>query len=95
MKNLKKLNRDELRTISGAGLLDNVLGVVNGTVGTVGGIVNGVGGVVGGVVNGVGSTLGATVNGTVTVLENGLCQVQCVLNGVISVHVLSCGAASC
>lgn len=91
MKNLKKLNRNELKTISGAGLLDNVFGVVNGTLNATTGIVNGVGAVVTNTVNGVGST----VHGTVTVLTGGLCQVQCVLNGVVSIHVLNCGAATC
>ncbi|GAA5087395.1 hypothetical protein GCM10023210_10160 [Chryseobacterium ginsengisoli] len=95
MKNLKKLNRNELKTISGAGLLDNVFGVVTGTVNATTGILNGVGAVVGNTVNGVGSTVGATVSGTVTVLTGGLCQVQCVLNGVVSIHVLNCGAATC
>ncbi|WP_410494132.1 bacteriocin-like protein [Chryseobacterium sp. G0201] len=30
MKNLKKLNRNELKTISGNGLLDNIGGLVGG-----------------------------------------------------------------
>lgn len=84
MKNLKKLNRNELKTISGNGLLDNIGGLVGG----LGGAIGGVGGVVGGVVGSVGGAvggLGGVVSGT-------LCQVQCAVNGVIHIQLLACGS---
>ncbi|AZA83724.1 hypothetical protein C1637_14215 [Chryseobacterium lactis] len=84
MKNLKKLDRNELKSISGEGLLDPIGHLIGGVVGAVGGIVGGIGGVVGG-----------TVSGVVNVLENGLCQVQCEVNHVIYLKVLNCGARTC
>ncbi|WP_412850685.1 bacteriocin-like protein [Chryseobacterium sp. PMSZPI] len=84
MKNLKKLDREQLKSISGEGLLDPVLGLVGGVLGAVGGVVGGVLGVASG-----------TVTGVVSVLENGLCQVQCEVNHVIHIRVLNCGARTC
>lgn len=91
MKNLKKLNRNELKTISGEGLLDNIGGVIGGLGGVVGGVVGGVGTIVGGVVGGVGNTVGGAVNAAGTLVGNTLCQVQCVVNGVVHIRLLSCG----
>ncbi|ASW73473.1 hypothetical protein IQ37_15540 [Chryseobacterium piperi] len=71
MKNLKKLNRDELKTISGNGLLDNIGGVIGG---------------LGGVVQGV-------LHDTSVLVGNTLCNVQCVVNGVIQIKLLACGTA--
>ncbi|KFF21113.1 hypothetical protein IQ37_15545 [Chryseobacterium piperi] len=81
MKNLKKLNRNELKTISGEGIFDNIGGVIGGLGGVVGGVVNGVGTIVGGVVHDTGVLVGTT-----------LCNVQCVVNGVIQIKLLSCGS---
>lgn len=81
MKNLKKLNRNEMKAISGNGLLDNIGGVVGGLGGAIGGAIGGVGGVIGGAIGG----LGGVVSGT-------LCNVQCVINGVVHIQVLSCGS---
>lgn len=81
MKNLKKLNRNELKTISGNGLLDNIGGLVTGLGGAVGGAIGGLGGVVGGV-----------VTGATGVLETTLCNVQCVVNGIVVIKVLNCGS---
>lgn len=92
MKNFKKLNRNELKTISGNGLFDNIGGVIGGLGGVVGGVVGGVGTIVGGVVGGVGSTVGGAVTGVGTLVGTTLCQVQCVINGVVHVTVLSCGS---
>ncbi|WP_449398100.1 bacteriocin-like protein [Chryseobacterium wanjuense] len=92
MKNLKKLNRTELKTINGNGILDNVIGVVNG-VGTVAGnTLTGIGGVVNGVGTGVVTTVGGAVAGLGGVVETTLCQVQCVVNGVVTIKVLACGS---
>jgi hypothetical protein len=88
MKNFKKLNRDELKSISGDGLLDPLGGLIGGVVGAVGGIV---GGVVGGVANGVGGIVGNVV----ATVGNGLCQVQCEINNVIHIRLLNCGATTC
>ncbi|WP_415327324.1 bacteriocin-like protein [Chryseobacterium sp. MMS23-Vi53] len=63
MKNLKKLDRNELKTINGSGLLDDLLGTVSGAVTTVVGIV------------------GITV-----------CNVQCMVNGIIQIKLLPCGS---
>lgn len=87
MKNLKKLDRNELKTISGEGLLDPI----GGLGGVVGGVLGGVGTIVGGVVGGVGSTVGGVVGGVGTVVGNALCQTQCVINGVIHIRLLECG----
>lgn len=92
MKNFKKLNRNELKTISGNGLFDNIGGVIGGLGGVVGGVVGGVGTIVGGVVNGVGSTVGGAVNATGVLVGTTLCNVQCVINGVVHIQVLSCGS---
>lgn len=92
MKNLKKLDRNELKTISGNGLLDPIGGLIGGLGGVVGGVVGGVGTVVGGVVSGVGSTVGGVVGGVGTVVTNALCQTQCVVNGVIHIKLLECGS---
>jgi hypothetical protein len=92
MKNLKKLNRNELKTISGNGLLDNITGVVTGLGGAVGTTVVGLGGVVGGVVGGVLGTVGGAVAGTVGVVGTTLCNVQCVVNGIVVIKVLNCGS---
>ncbi|MFC5872708.1 hypothetical protein SAMN05443633_10912 [Chryseobacterium arachidis] len=92
MKNLKKLNRNELKTISGNGLFDNITGVVVGLGGVVGNTINGVGGVVANTVNGVGGAVAGTVVGLGGVVESTLCQVQCVVNGVVTVKLLSCGS---
>lgn len=81
MKNLKKLNRNELKTISGNGLLDNIVNVANGVVGAAGGAVVGVGNIVGGVVVGTGNVTTTT-----------LCEIQCVINGVVTVKLLACGS---
>ncbi|MCE3074475.1 bacteriocin-like protein [Chryseobacterium gwangjuense] len=92
MKNLKKLNRNELKTISGNGLLDNITGVVTGLGGVVVGTVNGLGAVAGGVVGGVVGTVGGAVAGTVGVATTTLCNVQCVVNGVVTIKLLNCGS---
>ncbi|GEN69239.1 bacteriocin-like protein [Chryseobacterium rhizosphaerae] len=81
MKNLKKLDRNELKTISGNGLLDPI-----------GGLLGGLGGVVGGVVGGVGTIVGDVVTGVGTLVGNALCQTQCVINGVIHIRLLECGS---
>jgi hypothetical protein len=81
MKNLKKLDRNELKAISGNGLLDPI-----------GGLLGGLGGVVGGVVGGVGTIGGGVVGGVSTVVTNALCQTQCVVNGVIHIKLLECGS---
>lgn len=92
MKNLKKLDRSELKTISGNGLLDPIGGLIGGLGGVVGGVVGGVGTIVGGVVSGVGSTVGGVIDGVGTVVTNTLCQTQCVVNGVIHIKLLECGS---
>ncbi|WP_165835330.1 MULTISPECIES: bacteriocin-like protein [Chryseobacterium] len=92
MKNLKKLDRNELKTISGNGLLDPIGGLLGGLGGVIGGVVGGVGTVVGGVVGGVGSTVGGVVGGVGTIVTNALCQTQCVVNGVIHIKLLECGS---
>lgn len=92
MKNLKKLDRNELKTISGNGLLDPIGGLLGGLGGVIGGVVGGVGTVVGGVVGGVGSTVGGVVGGVSTIVTNALCQTQCVVNGVIHIKLLECGS---
>ncbi|PWN71511.1 hypothetical protein C1631_002485 [Chryseobacterium phosphatilyticum] len=84
MKNLKKLDRDQLKSISGEGLLDPIGQLIGGVVGAVGGIVGGLGGVVGG-----------TVTGVLGVVGNGLCQVQCAVGHVVKITVVSCGANTC
>jgi len=81
MKNLKKLDRNELKTISGNGLLDPI-----------GGLLGGLGGVVGGVVGGVGTIVGDVVTGVGTLVGTALCQTQCVINGVIHIRLLECGS---
>jgi hypothetical protein len=70
MKNFKKLNRKELKSISGEGLLDNI-----------GGVIGGLGGVVGGILHDTG-----------VLVSNTLCNVQCVVNGVVHIKLLSCGS---
>lgn len=92
MKNLKKLDRNELKAISGNGLLDPIGGLLGGLGGVVGGVVGGVGSIVGGVVGGVGSTVGGVVGGVTTVVGNALCQTQCVINGVVHIKLLECGS---
>ncbi|MET3036570.1 Blp family class II bacteriocin [Chryseobacterium sp. NRRL B-14859] len=88
MKNLKKLDREQLKTISGEGLFDPVLGAI-------GGILGGVGQIVGGTVGAVGGAIGGTVVQVIKNLENGLCEVQCGINNVVHVTVVSCGSQSC
>lgn len=88
MKNFKKLDRNELKTISGNGLLD----LIGGIGGVIGGVVGGLGGVVGGVVGGVGGVVGGVIGGVGTVVGNALCQTQCVVNGVIHIKLLECGS---
>lgn len=92
MKNLKKLNRNELRTISGNGLLDNIVGVANGLGGVVSGAVNGAGAIVGGVVGGAVGTVGGAVGAAGNLAGTTLCQVQCVINGVVTIKLLACGS---
>lgn len=60
MKNFKKLNRKELRTVTGNGLLSDLGGAVGGLTSTVGGAI---GGVVGGAVSGVGAVVQNTSTG--------------------------------
>ncbi|CAM3018252.1 hypothetical protein DRF59_13720 [Chryseobacterium flavum] len=92
MKNLKKLDRNELKTISGNGLLDPIGGLIGGLGGVVGGVVGGVGNIVGGVVGGVGNVVGGVVGGVGNVVGTALCQTQCVINGVIHIKLLECGS---
>ncbi|RKS98219.1 bacteriocin-like protein [Chryseobacterium defluvii] len=92
MKNLKKLNRNELRTISGNGLLDNITGAVGGLGAAVGGAVGGAGSVVGGAIGGVVGVVGGVVSGTGAVAANTLCEVQCVINGIVTIKLLACGS---
>ena len=92
MKNLKKLNRNEMKTISGNGLFDNIGGVVSGLGGAIGGAIGGVGGVVGGAIGGVGGVVGGVVGGLGGVVSGTLCNVQCVINGVVHIQLLSCGS---
>nr|WP_153816312.1 hypothetical protein [Chryseobacterium viscerum] len=86
------MDRNELKTISGNGLLDPIGGLLGGLGGVIGGVVGGVGTVVGGVVGGVGSTVGGVVGGVGTIVTNALCQTQCVVNGVIHIKLLECGS---
>ncbi|MGK6341005.1 bacteriocin-like protein [Chryseobacterium sp. DT-3] len=84
MKNFKKLDRKELKAISGNGIFDNIGGVIGG----LGGVVGGVGTIVGGVVG----SVGGAVNATGQLVGTTLCNVQCVINGVVHIQVLSCGS---
>ncbi|WP_312395146.1 bacteriocin-like protein [Chryseobacterium sp.] len=77
MKNFKKLDRNELKTITGNGLLDNIGGVVGGVVGVVGNTVSGIGDVL--------SEIG-------TLAEENLCKMQCVVNEVVEIELLACGS---
>lgn len=88
MKNFKKLDREQLKTISGDGFLDPILGLV-------GGVLGGVGTIVGGTLGAVGGAVGGTVVQVIKNLENGLCQVQCGINNVVHITVVSCGTNTC
>lgn len=92
MKNLKKLNRNELRTISGNGLLDNVTGAVGGLGAAIGGAVGGAGNIVGGVVGGTVGVVGGAIGATGNLAANTLCEVQCVVNGIVTIKLLACGS---
>lgn len=92
MKNFKKLDRNELKTISGNGLLDPIGGLIGGIGGVIGGVVGGLGGVVGGAVGGIGGAVGGVIGGVGTIVGNALCQTQCVVNGVIHIKLLECGS---
>nr|WP_170149007.1 hypothetical protein [Chryseobacterium defluvii] len=86
------MNRNELRTISGNGLLDNITGAVGGLGAAVGGAVGGAGSVVGGAIGGVVGVVGGVVSGTGAVAANTLCEVQCVINGIVTIKLLACGS---
>ena len=64
MKNIKKLNRNDLKTISGGGLLDDIIGTLDIVKPLIQPIVN-------------------TVNEV-------LCRIDCISNGVIEVKFLPC-----
>ncbi|MBT2620299.1 hypothetical protein [Chryseobacterium sp. ISL-6] len=63
MKNFKKLSKNELRTITGNGLIENVGGVVGGLGSIIGGTVSGVGGIVGTTVSNTGAIVGGIIGG--------------------------------
>jgi hypothetical protein len=69
MKNLKKLNRNELKSISGAGIISDLSNLT----GQIGGLITNI--------------------PAVPTVVDGLCQVQCVLNGVITLQLLPCGGS--
>lgn len=80
MKNLKKLDRNELKFISGNGLFDgspfgNIFGPVADLFDTMDNVLG--------------------IAKIIKTLDNGLCEVQCTLNNVIQVKVINCNATTC
>ncbi|MCS3528922.1 bacteriocin-like protein [Chryseobacterium sp. JUb7] len=80
MKNLKKLNRNELKTIDGNGLLGGLLGGIVGS---------------GGVIIGIIKTADGIIDNAVGTVDNTICQVQCLINGVVVIKPLNCSATTC
>ncbi|MCS3528920.1 bacteriocin-like protein [Chryseobacterium sp. JUb7] len=76
LENLKKLDRNQLKTISGDGI---------------DGLLTGLGTLVGNLLDGVGGVLQGTVVGTLKTLEGGLCEVNCLLKDVIEIKIVKCG----
>lgn len=63
MKNLKKMKRNELKTITGGNILTDI-----------------------------GDKIKEVTNNAINEVKDGLCNVECLINGVVHIKLLDCGS---